>query len=370
LALATRRRAATPSQLNEEQFRLAVFPNPNFTRNLRLLLPLALFFCAFFSPTPLTLADNPPGDSIGAIEGDSISVEGPMSVEVVHGQVKTVLRSGSDVHVKSGQARINLIEGGQITICGPAHFSVLKSGGALTLALDSGTIHAHIESEPALTVYTAQIQAHPLSIGGGGQDALVGLDAHGAMCIRAYRGAVRIEQQLTGQSVLIPQNGDVSLINGQIETLRASAGRCACELMPDISAASIKTEISTLATADEARKHAAEQKAVAPQTQPSTPAQNASQNEEPIYQVFLPPLRYDAKAKVQPDYDPSLIVVVRRVRVRPTLIFQGKVEGDAVVAQNSQPVPKPASTQQSKPADPSTWTRVRTYWKKLWSPSS
>jgi hypothetical protein len=348
---------------------LVVFPNLNLTRNLRLLLPLVLFFCAFFPPTPLTLADNPPGDSIGAIEGDSISVEGPMSVEVVHGQVKTVLRSGSDVHVKSGQARINLIEGGQITICGPAHFSVLKSGGALTLALDSGTIHAHIESEPAFTVYTAQIQAHPLSIGGGGQDALVGLDAHGAMCVRAYHGAVRIEQQLTGQSVLIPQNGDVSLTNGQIETLRTSTGRCACELMPDISAASTKTEISTLATAEEARKHTAEQKAAAPQTQPPS-TQAAAQNEEPIYQVFLPPLRYDANAKVQPDYDPSLIVVVRRVRVRPTLIFQGKVEGGAVVAQNTQPAGKPASTQQSKPADPSTWTRVRTYWKKLWSPSS
>jgi hypothetical protein len=341
---------------------LAVSRNSIFARKLRPRLLVALFFCALSSPAPLILADNPPGDSIGSIEGDSISVEGPMSVEVVHGQVKTVLRSGSDVHVNSGQARINLVEGGQITICGPAHFSLLKSGGALTVALDSGTIHAHIESQPAITVYTAQIQAHPLSIGGGGQDALVGLDARGSMCIRAYRGAVRIEQQLTGQSVLIPQNGDVSLTNGQIETLRSSAGLCACELMPDLAAATTKSEISTLATAEEARKHSAEQKSAAPQA--------AAQNEEPIYQVFLPPLRYDASAKVQPDYDPGLIVVVRRVRVRPTLIFQGKVEGDPVVAQNIQSAPKPGTTQQSKPADPSTWTRVRTYWKKLWSPSS
>ena len=349
---------------------MAVSRNSIFARKLRPRLLVALFFCALSSPTPLILADNPPGDSIGSIEGDSISVEGPMSVEVVHGQVKTVLRSGSDVHVNSGQARINLVVGGQITICGPAHFSLLQSGGALTVALDSGTIHAHIESQPALTVYTAQIQAHPLSIGGGGQDALVGLDVRGSMCIRAYRGAVRIEQQLTGQSVLIPQNGDVSLTNGQIETLRTSAGLCACELMPDLAAATTKTEISTLATAEEARKHSAEQKSAAPQSKSATTTQAAAQNEEPIYQVFLPPLRYDASAKVQPDYDPSLIVVVRRVRLRPTLIFQGKVEGDPVVAQNIQSAPKPATTQQSKPADPSTWTRVRTYWKKLWSPSS
>jgi len=41
----------------------------------------------------------------------------------------------------------------------------------------------------------------------------------------------------------------------------------------------------------------------------------------------MPPLIYDANAKVQPEIDPKMIVLVRRVRVRPTLIFQGRVEG-------------------------------------------
>src|SRR5208283_4957556 len=124
--------------------------------------------------------DKPPlGDSVGAIEGDSISIEGPMSVDVVHGQVRTVLRSGSDVRVKSGQGRIKLVEGGEILICGPAHFSVLKSGGALTLALEGGIIHEHLESDLALTVFTPQIQARPISIGDGPEDVLVGLDSVG-----------------------------------------------------------------------------------------------------------------------------------------------------------------------------------------------
>jgi len=43
-------------------------------------------------------------------------------------------------------------------------------------------------------------------------------------------------------------------------------------------------------------------------------------------------LVYDANAKVQPEFDPRMIVLVRRVRVRPTLIFQGRVEGVAVAA--------------------------------------
>src|SRR6266478_3087568 len=131
------------------------------------------------------LPDEPAWDTVGVIEGEAIVVSGPMSVEVVHGQVKTILRSGSDVRVKSGQARIDLVEGGWISACGPAHFSVLKSAGSLTVALDSGTIHAHIEGDPALTIYTPQIRAQTISIGGGQLDILVGFDSPGAMCIRA-----------------------------------------------------------------------------------------------------------------------------------------------------------------------------------------
>lgn len=318
----------------------------------------------------LVQGDNPPlGDSVGAIEGDSISIEGPMSVDVVHGQVRTVLRSGSDVRVKSGQARIKLVEGGEILICGPAHFSVLKSGGALTLALEGGIIHAHLENDLALTVYTPQIQARPISIGNGPEDVLVGLDSVGAMCIRANKGAVRIEQQLTGQSVLVPQSGDVLLNNGQIESLRAAAGNCTCEAGMTAIPEQVTTEISRLASPEEIKKAAEERKVEQPPATVPPPAEK----QEPVYQVFMPPLRYDANAKAQPDYDPSLIVLVRRVRVRPTLIFQGKVEGDPVVARATPPLPLPAVRRPAaaqKPADDSTWNRVKTYWRKLWSPSS
>ena len=320
---------------------------------------------------PLGARDDKPqlGESVGAIEGDSISIEGPMSVEVVHGLVRTVLRSGSDVRVKSGQARIELVEGGQVLICGPAHFSVLKSGGALTVALESGTVHVHLENDLALTVYTPQIQARPISIGNGPEDVLVGLDAAGTMCIRANKGAVRIEQQLTGQSLLVPQSGDVSLSNGQIESLRTAAGSCTCENEIVAKPGPPSTEVSVLATPEEIKKAAEERKADPPAATVALPVEK----EEPIYQVFMPPLRYDANAKVQAEFDPSLIVLVRRVRVRPTLIFQGKVEGDPVIAQVTPPAVPPAGQKRTatrKSADDSTWGRVKSYWRKLWSPNS
>jgi len=124
-----------------------------------------------------------------------------------------------------------------------------------------------------------------------------------------------------------------------------------------------------LATAEDQKQKAAEAKpADPPQAQVVAP-----HKEEPIYQVFMPPLRYDANAKVQQDYDPNLIVLVRRARVRPTLIFQGKVEGDPVVAQATPPAPvltMQKADAAKKSADDSAWNRVRTFFHKLWSPSS
>jgi hypothetical protein len=303
---------------------------------------------------------------VGIIDGESITVTGPMSVEVVRGQVKTALRSGSDVHVKSGTARIDLVEGGQISICGPAHLAVLKSGASLMIALDTGTIHVHIEQAHPLTIYTPQIQAHTVAIGDGPQDVLVGFDAPGAMCIRANRGAVRLEQQLTGQSVLIPQAGDVLLPNGQLDGLRATAGHCACDLQAAKAIPPAQPEVSQLASTEEAPRKV-------PNARPdplSPPVDRPAAKEEPIYQVFMPPLIYDANAKVQPEIDSRMIVLVRRVRVRPTLIFQGRVEG--VAAATATPAPSVASNapKPAAPAGDSFVNRVRSFVRKLWPSGS
>jgi hypothetical protein len=341
------------------------FRQQNARRNIGLFstaASVALFgvFAAAARP------DNPsPGDSVGAIEGEAIAVTGPMSVENVNGGMATVLHSGSDVRVKSGSARINLVEGGHIAICGPAHFSVLKSGNSLTIALDTGTIHAHIERQPMLTMYTPQIQAQPVAIGGGPQDITVGFEASGAMCVRTNRGALRLEQQLTGQNVLVPQGGSVFLANGQIDSLRTDSGEhCACGLQ---LAEAAPPEVSQLATAEEVRHKVEDVKPNVPTAEAPKPD---APKEQPVYQVFVPPLIFNAKAKVQPEVDPKMITLIRRVRVRPTLIFQGKVEGDiapvkAAVAVPPPPVaPPPAAPPPVKTA--SLTERVRNFLRKLW----
>jgi hypothetical protein len=321
----------------------------------RLLAGVCAMVCAGLLVATAGTPDQPAGDAVGLIEGQDIHVTGPMSVEVVGGQTKTILRSGSDVQVKSGQARISLVEGGQISICGPAHFSVLKSGGALTVALESGTIHARVDREPALTVYTAEIQAQTLAIGDDPRDVLVGFAGAGMMCIHTYRGALRVEQQLSGRSVIVPQGVDVMLANGQIDELRNGAGQCKCEL-----------QIAKIPAAPAGGSEAAANSNEAVAEEKPEP------KEEPIYTVIMPPLEFEAKAKVQPEPDMRLMTIVRHVRVRPALVFQGRVEGDAAAttAPPAAAPPKPpvaSAPAKTTPAQDSVVDRMRSFFRKLWS---
>jgi hypothetical protein len=349
---------------------MTAFSN-SISRSHRSVFPAACIAILSAALIAAAAPDDPPSDSVGVIDGESVAVTGPMSIAVVNGQAKTVLHSGSDVQVKSGAARIDLKEGGQISICGPAHLSVLKSGGSLTIALDTGTVHVNVERDFPLTIYTPQIQAQTVAIGDGPQDVLVGFDSSGAMCIRANLGAVRLEQQLTGQSVVIPQAGDVFIFNGQLANLRSSAGHCVCELQEAKAAPPPEPQVGQLATAEEARKQVSPPK---PGSQPAAPEPPPA-TEEPVYQVFMPPLIYDANVKVQPEVDPRAIVLVRRVHVRPTLIFQGRVEGvGAAVAAALKQTPAAASSTPNPPKPPAPATdsfvdRVRNFVHKLW-PSS
>jgi hypothetical protein len=352
-------------------------------RSLTLILIIASALIAGLAAPARISAQTPAepqGEVIGTIEGNAIALKGPMSVQVVGNEVKTLLRSGVDVRVKTGTAKIELAGGGTISICGPAHISMLKANNGLTLALDSGTVHAHIEGNLTLSVFTAQILAKTIAISGQPQDILVGFDTPGLMCVRATRGAVRLEEQFGSQSVVVPQGSDVTLTNGQLEGMRQNNALCACEASTALQLqASNAPEVSTPATTEEVKRALNNPKNPnAPKPVPAAPAidppKPAAAAEGPTYQVYMPPLRYDASQTVQDEPDPKLIVLVRRIRVRPTLIFESRVEGDpaapaskTLAATAVKPPAPPA-----KPATPNTGLvdRVKSFIKSLWTPNS
>ena len=304
------------------------------------------------------------------------------------------------------------------------------------------------------------------------------------MCVRAGNGAIRLENQLSGQSVIVPQGGDILLNNGGLDGITNTEGHCECELQGG-NEPPPEPELSRLATPEEiqparrrqSRRSCGDERSRRqrrdgqsrrrerrrrqswhrksrrreggrrqtgsgpsrrtnccpasrsgkarpskplprrllrtnrPQTKllheplpkklrgkplhkppPNKPRRSkppqriasgqrirgnnvkppvpwgesvprpaerrvekieAPKPQEPIYQVFMPPLSYDAKAAAPADnFDPKLIMLVRRVRVKPTLIFQGKVEGETPVAKNVSDVQPVSTTAKVGPVQP------------------
>lgn len=264
-------------------------------------------------------------------------------MDVENGRSTAMLASGSDVTVRSGQAKIDLAEGGDIAICGPAHFSVLKAGGSITMALDYGRVHPQLESAVPLAIYTPLIVATPVAVTEGARDVTLGLDQTGEMCAYTAKGAVRVEQQLTGQSLLVPQGGEVDLSGGELSTLHQISGSCSCDLMV-ASSAPVQKQLELSVPI-----HPPTPPAARPSTAPPPPP-----SVETVYRVDMPPLTFDAKSPTPPpDPDSSTMLLVRESRVAPEVVFRGRVEAVALrvtPAQSTQPKAPPSAIQpQAKP---------------------
>ena len=306
---------------------------------------------------------------LGRIEGDDVQVATKTPAGVETDAAPTVVASGSDVTLRSGYALLLLNSGGQVSICGPAHFNLIKSSGALTLALDYGRVHPSLESADEFKIYTPTIVATPIAIAGGPRDMTVGLGQDGEMCMLTARGAMRVEPQFSEQSVIVPQGGTVSLAGGQIESLQADASACSCDYprARTDSAESARSahprparDIGILAPpAPPDRKRAGN---AAP---PPTPTS------EPVYTVLMPPLSFDASSpEPPPDPAPETILLVREVRLRPLAEFHGHVNpapSQAALPPTPPPVTPAPSDKRPPASPPSLLDRVRSFFRRLTS---
>jgi len=200
-----------------------------FEIRLKSIAIALLAILAAISLTPARLSTQNMPIIIGRIEGDDLAVKTTTTAGIEIDAGPTVVASGSDVTVRSGHARILLDSGGEISICGPAHFTLVNSTGAITLALDYGRVHPSLSSSETFTIYTPSVVATPVAISGARRDTTLGLDQNGEMCIFTARGAMRVEPQFAGQSLIVPQGGIVNLADGQVESLHSDASSCSCE---------------------------------------------------------------------------------------------------------------------------------------------
>lgn len=292
-----------------------------------------------------------PPPTVGRVTGDDVSVSGPGGGVAPDDPHSILLASGSEITVRSGRARIDLAAGGDITICGPAKLTLLNSGGPTTVALNFGRIHVHLAGNVPLTLFTPTVVAIPLALSEGPREAITGLESSGAMCVKAVIGGVSLEQQLTGETLIVPEPKEVFFDGGQLQQVPGVAGTCQCDILaaqasPPPAFATPKPEaLSTSAAATQAPQ--------APQPQASRPSPpksveysvlaraseihkdesdpvaNLPAREAPIWKVMMPPLTF-AAASPPPSPRPEMILLVREVVVEPAWIFHGRVEAEPV----------------------------------------
>ena len=158
------------------------------------------------------------------------------------------------------------------------------------------------------------IVATPVAIGPGPRDLTVGLDQSGSLCAITTRGALRIEQQLAGQGMLVPQGGQVSFNGGELNAVRTSTQACSCELL--VVAETLKKQF-TMNLQTQAPLHPSA-------NQRPTPPPAALPSDVPVYRITVP-LTFDARKPTPPASDPPTIIIDEEARLQPKLDFEGDV---------------------------------------------
>ena len=305
---------------------------------------------------------------VGRIEGDDLEVATATPSGVETNAAPTVVATGSDVTVRSGHALLILNAGGEVSVCGPAHFKVIKSSGAVTLALDYGRVHPLLDSAETFTIYTPTIVATPIAISGGRRDTTLGLQQSGEMCVLTSRGAMRVEPQFAEQSVLIPQGGAVNLVGGQIQSLHADATACSCDFpraslpRPKPAPPTHEQPSPSYGVGALSRPRPAEPKKTDPPAPPLASGSGA------VYTVLMPPLTFNSNSPEPPPApDPETIILVREVRWRPSAVYRGHVN-PAPAQATARPAPPPAAAptdDQPLPSQPNLLDRLRSFFHKL-----
>ncbi|HEX4076503.1 MAG TPA: hypothetical protein VHX49_13970 [Candidatus Acidoferrales bacterium] len=175
-------------------------------------------------------AQQPPPEAVGEVQGNDVTVEGGTAAMLgtSTNAPKMFVSNGSVLTVHSGTAVMTLFAGGEVDICGPAKITILRSSGAITLALNFGRMRVQLPPKTSLRVFTPSVIGTPLDISGGARDTTVGLNLDDSMCVLATSGAIQLANQFTDQTLIVPQSGEFFLSAGQLQPVAGKPGSCQC----------------------------------------------------------------------------------------------------------------------------------------------
>jgi len=301
---------------------------------------IAALFSAIFLGSAIARADDAPSGAVGRVTGKDISVEGGVG-ESGHATMapSIYVSSGNVVTVHSGKARMTLFAGGKLEICGPAKFTVLRTGESITIALSFGHVRAELPAKTSLRIFTPTIVGTPIDISGGTRDVTVGLNLDDSLCVLATSGAIQLEHQFSGEKIIVPETGEFFLNAGKLLPVAGTPGSCQCladeqrEVPPPTqpgiefataasaeqpSEAAPAIEYSVLERGNQAHPLVASAKVEVPSA-PPVPVASGS--------IVMSALEFMAGMPLpRPGPPEELLVLVREARVSPEWEFSGRVE--------------------------------------------
>jgi len=355
------------------------------------IAPVALLLAALFLPLCLSADQQPPPGAIGRVEGRDVSVEGGTSAgnSSAAAAQGIFVSNGSVITVHSGQALLRLAAGGEIDICGPAKLTLLESAGEITLALNFGHLRVQLPASTQIRIFTPTIIATPLDISGGSRDISIGLELNDSLCVFASSGALRLEQQFTGEGLIIPQAGEFFLAAGKLVPVAGAPGSCHCEAV-DVHAIPARPpsppvpKMGVMARAQVApppqpvpQPQPDPKPAAAPAPPPRAPEPEpivtlgvlAGANEVhpnppapkdappppppvgmPEYKIDLPPLTFSSSSPTPPpDPAPAPILLIRIAHLEPEWQCTGRVESPHLEQVSQRTSAQPTPAQQAHP---------------------
>jgi hypothetical protein len=321
-------------------------------------VPAGILLGMFYLFPTLVRAQDAPRGTVGQVDGRDVSVEGGAAATQGMDDPgrENFVSNGSIVTVYSGSARMKIFAGGQVSVCGPAKFTVLLSQDAITLAVNFGRLRVRLPMKTALRIFTPTIIGTPLDISGGSRDVTLGLNLNDSLCVLATNGAIQLEHQFSGEKLIVPQAGEFFLSAGKLLPVAGTPGDCQCDadepqvtpappaptsrtdfagVMPP--AAPPETSATTPATAPAPALTPAPEPAVEysilakgndvpPVVQPTKDVHPAAPPVTvPVYTVVLPPLTFSANSPEPPDRGADMVLLIREAQVFPQWEFSGHV---------------------------------------------
>src|SRR4029077_11000451 len=119
----------------------------------------------------------------------------------------------------------------------------------------------------------------------------------------------------SGESLIVPQGGDIEIDGGELRALRSGSRKCSCEIL--VSGNNPPKQIETSAPA-----HPSPNGPITPRA----PESSNSATYRPTYRIDMPPLTFDASsAAAAPGLTSEAVRVIRESVADPPISFRGAV---------------------------------------------